>query len=187
MLFRYCILFVFLFFISDCTKRTPIDDYLDAIATYNDYLNKMDDFYITQNGGKTYSDNIAVVNRYYSLILRCNKFTKKMSVNVPKWKELIKSKGLKFYIPDAFEKSLKEYDEINVEINRRLSIIIPRIKTSYLKKKDRELRKSGDTTYDSIAKFRAGGEDLSQKPMFYERNVYPEKTLVHLVHRRYFR
>ena len=184
-MFKFSIIILFLFL--SCAEKTPKDEYFDAIKEYKEYLDKMDSFYIEHNKKKTYSDNIAIVNRYYSLILRCNKFTKKISVKVPIWKEIFRKEHLKFYIPDSFTRPEKEYDKINIELNRKLSVIIPRIKARFLRKLRRKSKRADSKIGSSVAKFRSGGEELKKNPVFYERNSYPERTLVHQVHRRYFR
>ena len=105
---------------------------------------------------------------------------------------IINESGQKFdvKIPKAFERTQEKYDKIKIDLNMRLSVIIPRIRERDHRKKEKALKnmpksRSGKYYSKGIATLRqVGGKKRDADAV---GKITPrERASLYGVHRKYF-
>ncbi|MBN1114281.1 MAG: hypothetical protein JXA66_02980, partial [Oligoflexia bacterium] len=118
--------------LAACASETEVamKSLKGTIEKYKTMKKELDMFYIERNNSRKLTDDISVVSDYYSKMLLLNDFTWEYSGKIREWKKILyKSDLLKHYkIPKVFMRRDEDYNKIKVELNLKLSIIVPRMR-----------------------------------------------------------
>jgi hypothetical protein len=185
-----CFLFIFFLFVS-CKneEEKAFDTIKDIILEFRQRVEELDKFYIKENGGKKLSRDPSVIVSYYSKMSLLADFVIKTSGDLRDAKRFLVRRGRmpNFKIPKIFLKKKSELEKIKIEINLKLSILIPRVrKTKYSAGELKTGQAGSEKDYYSKGVHSARKKKTHAELKGELKHTAPESFSVGNVHKKYF-